>query len=59
MKLMLADLETAHHPSATVWMYLIYLAISLALTIWVARTLHKEEWPHFSSGQLPRQRRPG
>ncbi len=26
---------------ATVWTYLAYLAISVALTIWVARTLHK------------------
>ena len=25
----------------TVWTYLIYLIISIALTIWVARTLHK------------------
>jgi hypothetical protein len=25
----------------TVWSYLVYLAISVALTIWVARTLHK------------------
>jgi len=27
--------------TAIVWMYLIYLAISLGLTIWVAQTLHK------------------
>jgi hypothetical protein len=27
--------------TAIVWMYLIYLGISVALTIWVARTLHK------------------
>src|SRR5215470_4419809 len=25
----------------TVWAYLAYLAISIALTVWVARTLHK------------------
>ncbi len=25
----------------TVWMYLLYLAISVCLTIWVARTLHR------------------
>ena len=25
----------------TVWLYLIYLTISIALTVWVARTLHK------------------
>src|SRR5437660_11704344 len=28
-------------PTATIWMYLAYLFISVALTIWVARTLHK------------------
>jgi len=25
----------------TVWLYLVYLAISVALTVWVAQTLHK------------------
>jgi H+/Cl- antiporter ClcA len=25
----------------TVWLYLIYIAISIALTVWVAQTLHK------------------
>lgn len=25
----------------TVWTYLVYLAISIALTVWVARTLHR------------------
>jgi hypothetical protein len=25
----------------TVWMYLLYLAITVAITIWVAKTLHK------------------
>jgi hypothetical protein len=25
----------------TVWLYLIYILISIALTVWVARTLHK------------------
>ena len=29
------------NPTATVWTYLAYLGISVALTIWVARTLHK------------------
>jgi hypothetical protein len=29
------------NPHATIWTYVAYLAISLALTIWVARTLHK------------------
>jgi hypothetical protein len=37
MKPMLADLAV----NATVWTYLAYLAISVALTVWVARTLHK------------------
>src|SRR5256885_5549838 len=41
MKPMLAVWESAPTPTATVWMYLAYLAISVALTIWVARTLHK------------------
>ncbi len=27
--------------TATVWMYLSYLAISVSLTMWVAKTLHK------------------
>ena len=27
--------------NATVWTYLIYLAISVTLTVWVAKTLHK------------------
>ena len=29
------------NPTATIWTYLAYLTISVALTIWVARTLHK------------------
>ena len=29
------------HPDYVVWTYGLYLAISVALTIWVARTLHK------------------
>src|SRR5437660_9086860 len=41
MKRMLAVLESAPNPIATVWTYLAYLAISVALTIWVAKTLHK------------------
>src|SRR5438093_1530735 len=41
MKPMLAVLESAPNPTATVWTYLAYLAISVALTVWVARTLHK------------------
>ena len=31
----------APNPTATVATYLVYLAVSVALTIWVARTLHK------------------
>ncbi|EEF58953.1 putative integral membrane protein [Pedosphaera parvula Ellin514] len=34
-------METAGNPLATVWTYLAYLAISVGLTVWVARTLHK------------------
>src|SRR5205085_6490253 len=41
MKPLLAELELTAHPPATVWTYLAYLGISVALTIWVARTLHK------------------
>src|ERR1041384_5405312 len=37
----LADLEAEPNAIATLSMYLVYLAISVALTIWVARTLHK------------------
>jgi len=33
--------EIAGGTSITFYTYLIYLAISIALTIWVARTLHK------------------
>src|SRR6476619_3259750 len=29
------------NPVAVIWTYLLYLAISVALTVWVARTLHK------------------
>jgi hypothetical protein len=39
MKPMLADL--AVNGNMTVGMYLAYLAVSVALTVWVARTLHK------------------
>jgi hypothetical protein len=39
MKPMLADV--AANGNMTVAMYLTYLAISVALTVWVARTLHK------------------
>jgi hypothetical protein len=36
-----AVVETASGGAATVWTYLAYLLISVALTVWVARTLHK------------------
>src|SRR6476660_1665021 len=38
MKPMLAQIDPA---TVTVWTYLLYLPISVAMTIWVARTLHK------------------
>ena len=41
MKPLLAALEAAPNPTATVGTYLVYLAISIALTVWVARTLHR------------------
>src|SRR5439155_24698058 len=41
MNPMLAVLETTGNPLATVWTYLAYLAISVGMTVWVARTLHK------------------
>jgi hypothetical protein len=40
MNAMLA-LATEEGNAVTVWAYLAYLAISIALTVWVARTLHK------------------
>jgi len=40
MKPMMAVLEGTGNP-VTLWTYLAYLAISVALTVWVARTLHK------------------
>ena len=33
--------EPAVNPVFTIWTYLAYLPISVALTVWVARTLHK------------------
>src|SRR5882672_3445564 len=38
---MLAALDPANNATATVWTYTAYLTISISLTIWVARTLHK------------------
>ena len=40
MKPFLAFATDAGNPM-TVWAYLAYLAVSIALTVWVARTLHK------------------
>ena len=37
----IAVLDPANNATATVWTYLAYLGISVALTIWVAKTLHK------------------
>lgn len=41
MNPLFAAIDTAPHAGATVWTYLAYLAISVALTVWVARTLHQ------------------
>src|SRR5229473_6416647 len=41
MNSMLAVVDGAGNPVAVIWTYLAYLGISVALTIWVARTLHK------------------
>jgi len=37
----MTPLEPAVSHAAVVWTYLAYLLISLSLTVWVARTLHK------------------
>src|ERR671937_141892 len=41
MNSMLAVTDGAGNPTAVIWTHLLYLAISVALTIWVAKTLHK------------------
>src|ERR1051325_909040 len=41
MNLLLAQIETGANPQVTILMYLLYLFISVALTVWVAKTLHK------------------
>jgi len=41
MRPLLATVDTLTNPNATIATYLAYLAISVALTVWVARTLHK------------------
>jgi hypothetical protein len=37
----IAAIDAPTNATATVWTYLAYLVLSVALTIWVARTLHK------------------
>src|SRR5437870_11131788 len=39
--MMIATIAGEAGSAAAVWTYLAYLAISVALTVWVARTLHK------------------
>jgi len=41
MNPMLAVTEPGGNAAATLWTYGSYLAVSVALTVWVARTLHK------------------
>lgn len=41
MNPLLATIETGGNPPAVVSTYIVYLIVSVALTIWVARTLHK------------------
>ena len=42
MNTLLAQMDTAAgNPNTTVVMYLSYLLVSVALTVWVAKTLHK------------------
>ncbi|HSU53632.1 MAG TPA: hypothetical protein VLT36_06205 [Candidatus Dormibacteraeota bacterium] len=36
-----ASIEPVTNAAPTLWTYTVYLAVSIALTIWVARTLHK------------------
>src|SRR5215471_15403045 len=41
MNSMLAAVDGAGNPVAVIWTYSLYLVVSLGLTVWVARTLHK------------------
>jgi hypothetical protein len=41
VKPILAVFDVVPNPTAALWTYLGYLAISVLLTIWVARPLHK------------------
>ena len=38
---MIAAIEVDGGSAATVWTYIAYLLVSIGLTVWVARTLHK------------------
>src|SRR5215472_8011626 len=40
MNSMFAAVDSGN-PVAVIWTYLLYLAVSVALTVWVAKTLHK------------------
>src|SRR6266496_6750363 len=39
--LMMAAIEADAGSAATVWTYIAYLLVSIGLTVWVARTLHR------------------
>src|SRR5205809_4956040 len=39
--ILFAALAAEPGPAATIWTYVAYLAVSVALTVWVAKTLHK------------------
>ena len=39
--ILIAALEADPGAAATVWTYIAYLLVSVALTVWVARTLHR------------------
>jgi len=39
--ILIAALEADPSAAATVWTYIAYLLVSVALTVWVARTLHR------------------
>src|SRR5216117_326098 len=39
--IMIAAIEADAGSTATVWTYVAYLLVSIGLTVWVARTLHK------------------
>jgi len=41
MNSMLAVVDGGGNPVVVIWTYLLYLAVSVALTVWVAKTLHK------------------